>query len=343
LRVDARLYSLEIFYNFFTFILKNPINFLRVLIHLIINSKLNFHLLKNIAVIPKSIWMANIQKEHKVDHVHVHWAGTTASSALISSKITGVNWSLTCHRWDIYENNLLELKSKNAKFVRFISRKGMEDAFKNNVAKENAVILPMGVRINKNILQLKISRLTPVILCAANLIEIKGHKYLIEAISILKKEGLNVKLLIAGDGPLKHKLICQTEDLNIAENIEFLGNIEHKTLIKKYENNEVDLFILPSVDLGYGQHEGVPVSLMEAMSYGIPVISTKTGSIEELIDESFNLTVVDKSANNLANKISELITNSEKYDLASRLVYCKIINSWSSEYSARELKKYILF
>lgn len=338
----TELYSMEVLSVFFKFILRNPIRFCAIIYFLIKNSKFNFQLLKNIAVMPKSIWMAKKQNEHNFDHVHVHWAGTTATSALISSKITGMDWSLTCHRWDIYENNLLDFKSENAKFIRFISRRGMEDALKYNVAKNKIVILPMGVQTVKNLIQPKISRLKPVILCAANLIEIKGHRYLIEAISILKKGGINVKLLLAGDGPLKQKLILQTEELGISENVVFLGNVAHKAIIEKYQNNEVDLFVLPSIDLGYGKHEGIPVSLMEAMSYGIPVISTKTGSIEELLDPSFNLTVVDKSANNLAIKINELITNSEYYMLASRLVYKEIVNSWSSEFSAGKLKKYIL-
>ena len=46
---------------------------------------------------------------------------------------------------------------------------------------------------------------------------------------------------------------------------------------------QIDVVVLPSIDLGNGYHEGIPFALMEAMAYAIPVVATETGGIPELI------------------------------------------------------------
>jgi len=73
-----------------------------------------------------------------------------------------------------------------------------------------------------------------------------------------------------------------------------------------YEKGEVDVVVLPSTDLGDGVHEGIPVSLMEAMSYGIPVISTTTGGIPELLGSEAGLLVPERDPLALAEAIEHL-------------------------------------
>ena len=75
------------------------------------------HILKNLIIIPKAVYISNMILEYKISHLHVHWGSSTATAGLIASKISGVKWSFTCHRWDIYENNLLKLKIINYVFL----------------------------------------------------------------------------------------------------------------------------------------------------------------------------------------------------------------------------------
>jgi colanic acid/amylovoran biosynthesis glycosyltransferase len=84
--------------------------------------------LKNLAVVPKALWLADLAVRWRADHIHCHWAGTTATMAMVASRLCGVPWSLTAHRWDIVENNLLAAKAKSASFVRFISEDGLRMA-----------------------------------------------------------------------------------------------------------------------------------------------------------------------------------------------------------------------
>jgi len=73
----------------------------------------------------------------------------------------------------------------------------------------------------------------------------------------------------------------------------------------------VDAVVLPSITTDDNEREGIPVALMEAMAYGIPVVSTRTAGIPELISEGAGLLVGEKEAQELAGAIEKLITDEE--------------------------------
>lgn len=334
---SEKLISLKILFQFIYFSCLHPIKLVKLLRSIKLSPFSQF--VKNVAILPKSIWLAFIIKKENPTHIHAHWGGTTSTAAMFVSAITKVSWSFTCHRWDIYENNLLARKAKAAAFVRYISNKGREDSVKFGVPLNKSVIIPMGTNIpeilhipkwDKDGNEFKI-------ICPANLIPVKGHVYLIEAIDILINKGYRIKLLLAGEGALKKDLQSLVRSKNLEENITFLGQVSHNVLLKYYENGIVHLMILPSVDLGNGEHEGVPVSLMEAMSYGIPVISTKTGSIGELIPEHFNVTVEDKNSKALAEKISWLYDSPAAYKECGKLGREIIEKNWDVKISVKNL------
>lgn len=331
------LITASVLLNFFVFSLSHPSTFFSIFWTLLRNSRSGFIFLKNIFVFPKAVWLAEVLKSEGVDHIHVHWGSTSSTMVLICAKISNIPWSMSCHRWDIYENNLLETKSSCAQFVRFISQRGASDAEKIGVQKSKAVIIPMGVEINSAPLVRSLSRKIPQILCAANLIEVKGHKYLIEAIRLLKDDQVYVRLLLAGAGPLYDELIKLVKNKNLEDRIEFFGQMDHASLLHLYDSNQVDLFVLPSIETAGGNHEGVPVSLMEAMARGVPCISTKTGSIEELIPEAENLTVLHSDAQALAEKIREIVSSPELYRKASIALGNIIFFQWGAASSAKKL------
>jgi len=274
------------------------------------------HLLKNLSVYPKGLWLAGLARRLGADHIHAHWAATTASMAMVASEVSGISWSFTAHRWDIVENNLLARKCQHASFARFISRSGLELARgRGVVCGSRARVLHMGVKLPERIATDKVAsavgrdREFLTVLCAANLIPVKGHTYLIQAIAHLIKEGKKIRLLLAGDGELRPALETQVAHLGLKDWVVFLGYVAHEKLLDLYRQNKVDVFVLPSVDLGNGLHEGIPVSLMEAMAYGVPVIATKTGGIPELLDDGAGLLVPPKDPKALAEAIARLATD----------------------------------
>lgn len=144
------------------------------------------------------------------------------------------------------------------------------------------------------------------ILYLGMLIKRKGVSDLIDAISLLSEnnffEGKNVEIIITGTGAEESILKNKVQQLSLSKYIKFIGWIDNAK--KKEILKNTQLLILPSYN------EGLPVCILEAMSYGIPVISTNVGSIPEVVIHGVN---------------GEIISPGNKIELASSIQ--KIIDS----------------
>jgi glycosyltransferase involved in cell wall biosynthesis len=166
---------------------------------------------------------------------------------------------------------------------------------------------------------------------------VKGHKYLIEAVAILKKQGLEVRLLIAGQGELCSRLQKQVQESRLCDQVRFLGQISHSELLGLYRDGNIGMVVLPSIDLGNGEHEGIPVSLIEAMSYGVPVVSTLTGGIPELLKDGAGLLVPPGDPLALAAAIELLIKDSRLRDQLAEAGRKRVMDEYSVEKIIDEL------
>lgn len=117
-----------------------------------------------------------------------------------------------------------------------------------------------------------------IILNVSNLIETKGHKYLIDAIYNVTKHRKDVLCIIIGKGSMKDKLESQINKLRLNDYVLLLGWKPDNDL--PIFMNACDLFVLPSLNESFG------IVQIEAMGCGKPVISTKNGGSENLITSS---------------------------------------------------------
>jgi colanic acid/amylovoran biosynthesis glycosyltransferase len=266
--------------------------------------------IKNLAIVPKALWLARVAVRWRADHIHCHWAGTTATMAMLASQRSGVPWSFTAHRWDIVENNLLAAKVRSASVVRFISEDGLRMASDLGIGPvKNTRVLHMGVPIPARGARRLGPR--PVVLCPARFVEVKGHRYLLEAWRTLQLRGLDAELWLAGQGELRPQLEELTNALGLAGSVRFLGALPHSALLKIYEEGPVSAVVLASLDLGNGLHEGIPVALIEAMSYGIPVVTTATGGTAELVTPETGVLVPSANPAALADAIERLLQDAQ--------------------------------
>jgi colanic acid/amylovoran biosynthesis glycosyltransferase len=264
---------------------------------------------KNLIVYPKGLWLGRLVRDLGVDHIHAQWASTTSSMALIASEVSGVPWSFTAHRGDIAANNLFEVKLQRAAFVRFISKSGIKMArtFCAGGLQGKERLIHMGVDLPE--LERRPETAEPTIVCPAILTPVKGHRFLLESIALLRNRGLRPRLELIGDGPLRGELEEMVVRLGIGDCVQFLGQMPQEDLIRRYSSSRVAVVVLSSVDLGSNLCEGIPVSLMEAMSFGVPVISTSTGGIPELLEGGAGIIVPPEDPVALANAIESVVLN----------------------------------
>lgn len=305
------LIDFKIVANLSVFFFTNPIFIFRIVVDIIFNSRDLKMVLKNLAVLPKALYLAKILKVKDISHIHVHWGSTTSTIAYIISEITGIPWSITLHRWDIKENNLLKVKVKSAKFIRCISNHGMAELIEivGKDFKYKIKVIHMGVDCDVVVQTPLREKDKFIIVTPANLFPVKGHNYLIDACSILVlTHGMrNFRCYFYGDGPLRKELEKYIEKKHLKDFIKIPGHIAHEKLLKMYAEREIDIVILPSINTDDGEHEGIPVSLMEAMNFGIPVISTNTGGILELIGDGSGIMIEEQDDEAIARFIRKLI------------------------------------
>ncbi len=148
------------------------------------------------------------------------------------------------------------------------------------------------------------------ILTVARLTEKKGHRYALEAFRRALGIFPQLEYHIAGDGPLFDEMKQLTREWSIENQVVFHGKVDAEEALELYKN--ADIFLLPSITSSQGDMEGIPVSLMEAMACGLPVVATMHSGIPELvIDGQTGYLVPEKDVNSIADRIIQLAGDSE--------------------------------
>jgi glycosyltransferase involved in cell wall biosynthesis len=146
------------------------------------------------------------------------------------------------------------------------------------------------------------------ILYVGRLVRFKGLEYLIHAAKILDQHDIKFKVILVGEGPLEYELKDLAARLNVQHLIEFKGFVPDSELPSVYENSHI--FVHPSVELPDGRRDGIPVSMMEAMSMELPVVSTYCSGIPELVEDGWNgILVRERDPLQLAEAIRYLLEN----------------------------------
>ena len=129
--------------------------------------------------------------------------------------------------------------------------------------------------VEKNSFQKADKKTKFLVVSCSNIINVKRVKLIAESIKFIRNQDLT--WIHFGDGPLKESLLEYCENnFNSNLNFRFQGRVSNKEILNFYRQNYIDLFI------NLSSSEGIPVSIMEAMSFGIPVIATNVGGTSEI-------------------------------------------------------------
>lgn len=180
----------------------------------------------------------------------------------------------------------------------------------------------------------KIDKKDFVITFVGRIVKDKGINELIEAFINLSKKYNNLKLLLVGDyeehlNPIKNENKILIDSLDSIITVGFQNDIRDFLSI-------TDLFVLPSY------REGLPNSLIEAGSFGIPLLATNINGCNEIIDDGITGILVEKkSAKKLEEGIDKLLEDKELYNSIKLKVRDRIIEKYEQKYFWNELKNEI--
>ena len=200
--------------------------------------------------------------------------------------------------WDLWEESsgdyapLRDNLSRSLDLCVFISKKG-EDYFKKRYTPRRSLVSPLGA--NENGISLKSEDGILRVVSCSTVYPLKRVPLIFKA--LLSMENKAIKWVHLGGGESFSELKDLVEH-NRRDNLEvyLLGEVKHNEVLSFYKHNPVDIFINVS------ENEGVPVSIMEAISFNIPVIATDVGGNSEIVNHETGLLVSSNPS------IQELVT-----------------------------------
>lgn len=278
-------------------------------------------------------------RKRNLRHVHVHMANNAASISLIATQLfPSLTYSLSIHgpaEFLNVETTKLKEKVENALFVRCISefcRSQIMSVIKMEYWNKLYVI-HCGVT-KSTVFPASQSQIRNKFIFVGRLVPEKGPVLLIKALEIVNEIYQDWKLVIIGTGPLENDLKELVNKKNLSEMVRFSGALS--PLEVQQEINKNDVLILPSF------MEGIPVVLMEAMSQGKLVITTKIAGIPELIeDKKSGLLLPPGNVGALAQAIKNILAGNESYE---KILLCgkyKVETEFNSKLEAE--KMFLLF
>ncbi|HRY37008.1 MAG TPA: glycosyltransferase family 4 protein [Candidatus Magasanikbacteria bacterium] len=167
------------------------------------------------------------------------------------------------------------------------------------------------------------------IIFVGRLAEPKKPELTIEAISLLPEEiKNNIKFTIIGDGPKRYLLEKIANDKKIK--VEFKGALEKSEALKELEKADIFVFI--------SSWEGFPYTILEAMSYGLPVITSDVGGTSEAVNEQ-NGILVKNEVGQIRDAILKLVSDRELRLIMGEQGRRDIATKFSLEQMVNEIEK----
>lgn len=152
------------------------------------------------------------------------------------------------------------------------------------------------------------------ILTVARFTEKKGIEYALEALALLKSERPDIRFRynLVGNGERWNVVKELIDSLHLRDEVVLWGALPHGKI--RFLLGNCDIFMLPSITAINGDQEGIPVSLMEAMASGLPVLTTRHSGIPELvIDEVSGFLVDERDSRALTERLIFLATNRDSW------------------------------
>lgn len=184
------------------------------------------------------------------------------------------------------------------------------------------------------------SKVTKHIVTCSNMVAVKRLDVLVEALKICGEKGLNIKWTHFGSGELEEDIKGRAEEmLGEFKNIhfEFMGRTDNSAIRDYYKTQNPDLFINCS------KSEGIPVSIMEAMMYGIPVLAGNVGGIGEILDDKSGILLPGMAeAESLASAIEKIFALADsQHEALSRQAREKVLNDFDAEKNYDEFFEFV--
>jgi len=227
--------------------------------------------------------LVNWLREEQIEHVHAHFGTNSTEVALLAHILGGPTYSFTVHGPEEFDKpRFLHLTRKihDAAFVVAISSYGRSQLWRWLPADEWAKVVVVHCALEKSFFQSEAdvaAQVAPRLVNVGRLCAQKGQLLLVEAAALLKQDGVDFDLVLAGDGEMRAPIEAAIRRHELTDRVRITGWVDSATV--RDEMLQARALVLPSFA------EGLPVVIMEAMAVGRPVVTTRIAGIPELVRE----------------------------------------------------------
>lgn len=258
-----------------------------------------------------------------------YWCDDTALAlALLKKDNPKIKCVSRAHGWDVYFRvhsiNYLPFRhliNEDINAIYPISDKGKQEIEEVWKIQDTSKVKVSRLGVEKQeIAPLNKSQTFTLVSCS-NMISLKRVHLIAEAVVAYLEP---IEWIHFGDGPEFESIqqYCEKKQESF-HSISFKGRVPNEEVMDFYQKNWIDVFINVS------SSEGVPVSIMEAMSFGIPCIATDVGGNSEIVNNQNGILLTsDPSLNDIQNAFKEILNSDEKRKMAYQ--------TWEEQYNAEK-------
>lgn len=175
-------------------------------------------------------------------------------------------------------------------------------------------------------------------LCVARLVEKKGHAHLLEACRELRDRQVPFRCWIVGKGNLRSQLDSFIRESKLQQQVQLLGAHTQAEVLERFRSAHVS--VLPCTTGSDGNKDGLPVSVVEALACGLPVITTPMTGIPEVVRNGHNgLLVDDGNPTALADAMESVVRDTELFNRLRAQARSSVESQFDMKQTSQELRR----
>jgi glycosyltransferase involved in cell wall biosynthesis len=293
-----------------------------------------------------AISIIRFAKQHQVDIIHCHGYKANILMGMLPACFRVIPYLVTIHGWTSIKkfSKMWIYGWSEALFAKRADMATVVSTAMKNHPRISAVGLKTIV-IHNGIPQVGLPQKVPPppnnlfhcfshkgfkILAIGRLSPEKGFDLLVNAISKLINNGHDISLVIIGEGAERKRLENLAQIRGVADKVFFTGYLDQASRYLRH----FDLFVISSIT------EGLPITLLETMQAGVPIVATRVGGIPEVLDNGkYGLLVDPGNENELADAITKLYNSPEKRNEMRKAAREAVKHDFSSENMERDYRE----
>jgi colanic acid/amylovoran biosynthesis glycosyltransferase len=214
--------------------------------------------------------------------IHAVWATMPATAAIMVKKLAGIPFSMGAHAYDVFQKGgdcLLQAKLAESQFIHTSTKFAKKHLIQIGADPGKVHLIRRGLYVFPPMNELRETIDVIRFLTVGRLVEKKGLLEQLRIYRELRKRGIPFEVEIVGDGPIRRQLEERIRDYKLENQVKLIGKVDHDQIQNFYQR--ADFFIFTGVVAKSGDRNGLANVIPEAMSRGIPVLTTPDAGIVE--------------------------------------------------------------